>query len=116
MLYTIWNVGDKEYKLRLNAKNAVALEQRLGRHPLSCLMDLDDKTIFPKTGDIITIIHASLQAYEHGISLEDVYDIYDKYIEAGNGMEEIINLLRDIFKTAGFIPEQEEVEEELKNV
>lgn len=33
MLYTIINVGEKEYKARLNAKACVELEKKLGTNP-----------------------------------------------------------------------------------
>lgn len=116
MLYTTWKIGEEEYKLRLTSKNAVALEERLGKHPLSCVMFIEDD-LLPSTKEIVLILHASLQAFNHKIAVDDVYDLYDTYIGEGNSIAEIVQLLIEIFRTAGFIFEEEEKEEgEEKNV
>lgn len=107
MLYSTLDIGDKEYKLRLNAKNAVALEKTLGRHPLAVIMELQNES-FPSTEDTCKILQASLQCYHHGITLDNVYDMYDEYIATGKSFTDIILVLVEIFKTAGFIPEDAE--------
>lgn len=112
MLYTTVKIKEHEYKLRLNAKNAVQLERKLGKHPLSVLMDLQGEQL-PKIEDIITILHASLQCYQHEITEDNTYDIYDEFTEE-HGIEDVINLIVEIYKTAGFIPKDVDVKE--KNV
>lgn len=102
MLYTTLKIKETEYKLRLNAKNAVQLEKKLGRHPLSILMDMQESTL-PKTEDVIFILHASLQAYQHEITEDKTYDLYDLFMEE-HGIEDLVNLIVEIYQTAGFIP------------
>ena len=80
MLYTVLNVGDKEYKCRLTAKACVDLERRMGQNPLNVFTEIQKSNELPKVEDIIMILHASLQALEHNISLDDTYAIYsEKY-------------------------------------
>ena len=109
MLYSSLQVGEKEYKLRLTAKNAIALEKSLGRHPLAVIMELSEEAL-PSTEDMCKILHASLQTYHHDISLDDTYDIYDNMIADGKSFADVILILVQIFNTAGFIPEETEIE------
>jgi len=51
------------------------------------------------------ILHASLQALEHNISLEDTYNIYDEFVDEGNSLLELIPIIVDIFKVSGFFKE-----------
>jgi len=111
MLYKIWTVGEEEYKLRLAARNAVELEDKLGKHPLEVLLELQESSL-PKVKDTCLILHAALQKFNHGMTLDKVYDLYDEYIEAGNSIQEVLELIMDIFKTAGFIPEEGEEKNE----
>lgn len=111
MLYKIWTVGEEEYKLRLAARNAVELENKLGKHPLEVLLELQESSL-PKVKDTCLILHAALQKFNHGMTLDKVYDLYDEYIEAGNSIQEVLELIMDIFRTAGFIPEEGEEKNE----
>jgi hypothetical protein len=52
--------------------------------------------------DIIMILHASLQALEHNISLDDTYAIYDEFVDEGNTLIELIPIIVEIFKVSGF--------------
>lgn len=115
MLYTTWKVGEEEYKLRLTSKNTIVLEEKLGKHPLEVIMGIQDQAL-PKTSDIVFIIYYSLRAYHPTIKLDAVYDLYDEFVSEGNSITNIIQVLVDIFKTAGFIPEEMEVDTEGKNV
>lgn len=105
MLYTVLNVDGKEYKCRLTAKACVDLERRMGQNPLNVFTDIQKTNELPKVEDIITILHASLQALEHNISLEDTYDIYDKFVDEGNTLLELIPIIVDVFKVSGFFKE-----------
>lgn len=112
MLYTTFTVKDREYKARLNAKACVDLEKKLGTNPLNVFVKMSDgdNINLPTLGELITIIHASLQAYEHGISVDKVYGIYDDFIEEGHNQMDLIPIVIDIFKVSGLIPEEVEAE------
>ena len=55
---------------------------------------------------MLVILHASLQAYEHGITLDRVYDMYDRFVEEGNSLMELFPIIIEIFKTSGFFKEE----------
>lgn len=115
MLYTTITINNKEYKARITAKACVDLEKKLGTNPLNIFINMaeGDGLNLPSLGAMLTILHASLQAYEHKITIDDVYKIYDEFIEEGNNLTDLIPILIDIYKVSGFIPE--EVEQETKN-
>ena len=90
--------NNTEYNSRLTARPCIKLEQELGKNPISIFTGLKDGEL-PKISDIIAIIHASIQT-KHTIN--DTYDIVDKYLE-DNSMTDLINLTLEIFKASGFI-------------
>lgn len=114
MMYTIFNVGNKEYKCRLTARACVDLEKRMGGNPMNIFMEIKKSNALPKLEDIILILHASMQSLEHGISIDDVYKIYDEYVDNGNGLMELMPVIIEIFKVSGFFKDEKENSE--KNV
>ena len=112
-MYMNFEVGNKTYKLRLNTRSIVLLEKQLGCNPLNIFGN--GETI-PTITDMVAILHASLQQYEHGISMNDAYDIFDAYLEEGHSSTDFIPVIMDIFKTSGIIPkDKKENESEVKN-
>jgi hypothetical protein len=112
MLYTTFTVKDRDYKARLNVKACVELEKKLGSNPLNIFIKMTegDTITLPPVGELMLILHQSLQAYEHGITMDKVYELYDDFISEGHNQMDLITIIVDIFKVSGLIPE--EVEEE----
>ena len=100
MKYVDFEAGNKSYKLRLNTRNVVALEKQLGCNPLSIFGDGDT---IPPVSTMISILHSSLQQLNHGITLNDAFDIFDDYLADGNQMTDFITVIVDIFKASGLI-------------
>ena len=100
MMYYDFEAGNKVYKLRLNTRNIVALEKQLGCNPLAIF---GDGTTIPQVNTMVNVLWASLQQYNHGISLNDAYDIFDSYIESGNGMTDFIQVILEVYKVSGLI-------------
>lgn len=114
MLYKSIEIGGKEYKCVLNASSAVMAERKLGKNPLNIVIDMANNTDqMPSLETLLVIFHASLQKYNHGISMDDVYDIYDEFIADGHEMADLIAIMVDIFEVSGFFKKQSE--EEPKN-
>lgn len=109
MLYVDFEAGNKAYKLRLNTRNTVALEKALGCNPLSIFGSGDT---IPTITVMVQVLHASLQALEHGITLEKAYDIFDAYLEEGNSATDFIPVILDIYKVSGIIRESTKGEAE----
>lgn len=105
MNYTILTVGGKELKLRLNARSTVQLEKALKGNPLNLFMKVE-KGELPTLEEVITVIHASLQALEHGYTMEAVYDLYDEYIDGGGSLIELIPVIGEIYQASGIIPKE----------
>lgn len=102
MLYTTFKVGEKEFKLRAGAMAIVELESKLGgKNPLQVLMTVEHGEI-PSVGSLLLILHASMQRYHHGITLQDVYALYDEYVDAGNAYTDLIPVMVDTFRVSGF--------------
>ena len=109
MLYKTITIKGKDYKARLTARAIVDLEKKLGTNPINVFTKMAATGDYlPDLETIILMFHASLQAMEHGISLDKAYELYDDMVEEGNTIVDFINILLDIFKVSGMIPEAEE--------
>lgn len=110
-MYVDFSAGGKEYKLRLNTRNIVSLEKALGMNPLAIF---GNGETMPTITTLVTILHASLQQYQHNITLDDAYDIFDNYLADGNTMTDFISVVLDLYRVSGLIRKTENGEE--KNV
>jgi hypothetical protein len=115
MMYIDFEAGNKNYKLRLNTRNTVVLEKQLGCNPLSIF---GDGNKIPTVTAMVTILYSSLQQYNHGITLNDAYDIFDKWLEDGHSSTDFIPVILEIYQASGLVPKDakpEDNEEEGKN-
>ena len=110
MQYVDFEVGNKNYKLRLATRNIVALEKAIGCNPLSIFGNGNE---IPSITTMVNVLWFSLQKFHHGITLTDAYDIFDEYLEE-HGMTDFIAVIVDIYKVSGLIKDdsKEETEEE----
>jgi hypothetical protein len=104
MMYVDFEAGNKAYKLRLNTRNTIALEKVLGCNPLN-IFDANGERM-PAVTVLVAVLHASLQQYHHGITMNDAYDIFDAYLEDGHTVDEFIFVVLDIYKESGLIPKE----------
>ena len=100
MLYVEFNAGGKDYRLRLTTRDIVSLEKRIGCNPLAIFGDGDT---LPTITTMVAILHASLQTYEHGLTLDDAYKVFDAWLADGHTMTDFIQVIVDIFKASGLI-------------
>lgn len=100
MKYIDFTAGGKEYKLRMNIRNTVALEKILGYNPLM-IFGTGDR--IPTITEMINVLHFSLQQYQHGITLNDTQDIFEAWLEDGNTHTDFIQVIIDIYKVSGII-------------
>ena len=104
-MYTELKIGNDSYKLRLSTKRAVDLERALGFNPLQIFFDVNNGKL-PKLSDLMIMLQYFLQDMQHGIKLEDAYDIYDKFVAEGNNMFDLIPLFIEVLKESGFMAEE----------
>lgn len=100
MMYVDFNAGGKDYKLRLNTRNTITLEKQLGCNPLSIFGDGDT---IPTVTALVQVLYASLLQLNHGVTLEDAYNIFDAYLEDGHSATDFIAVVLDIYKVSGLI-------------
>jgi hypothetical protein len=100
--YVELKVGEKVLRLGMKTRQVVALEKALGKSPLNILMDAQEGAL-PSINDMLIIVWAALQQYEHGYNMEAVYDLYDEYIAEGNTMMELIPIVIDVLSISGYI-------------
>ena len=103
MLYYDFTAGNKDYKLKLDTRNIVSLEKKIGCNPLAIFGKGDT---IPTVSTMVAVLHASLQPYHHGITIDDAYNIFDAYLEDGNSTTDFINVIVEIYKVSGIINEK----------
>ena len=109
MVYVDFTAGNKDYKLRLNTRNTVALEKALGCNPLAIFGNGEE---IPTITTMVNILYFSLQQLNHGISLDEAYNIFDNYLDDGNSATDFITVILDIYKVSGII---KNTDNEIKN-
>jgi hypothetical protein len=108
MNYIDFEAGNKTYKLRLNTRNIVLLEKQLGCNPLHIFLGSDGGERIPTITEMVAVFHASLQQYNHGITMNDAYDIFDEYLADNHSATDFIPVILDIYKASGVIPKDTE--------
>lgn len=104
MMYVDFNAGNKDYQLRLSTRNTVMLEKQLGCNPLAIFGNGDT---LPTVTVMVNVLYASLIQYNHGISLNDAYDIFDAYLADGHTVTDFLAVIIDIYKVSGLIKEDD---------
>lgn len=107
MMYIDFEAGNKQYKLRLSIRATVALEKQLGVNPL---MIFEDGGTIPTITTMVNILHASLQQFHHGISLNDAYGIFEEWLADGHTVVDFLPVIIDIYKVSGIIKQEEAAE------
>ncbi len=111
MLFYELNIGDKTYKLRLNTRNVVSLEKKLGTNPLG-IFGKGDR--IPTVTEMVNILHCSLQEYQHNLDINDAYDIFDNYIAEGKTTIDFLTVIVEVYKVSGIIKEEKKKVEEVE--
>ncbi|MBQ7937622.1 MAG: hypothetical protein IJ283_03905 [Oscillospiraceae bacterium] len=113
MLYSIFTVNGEDYRLRLDCKYCVELEKKLGTNPLNVFTKIGQTGEIPQLDVLITILHCSLQHFHHNMTMDKTYELYDKFVDDGNTLMELVPVLMEVFKVSGFFKDNKE--EEIEN-
>lgn len=103
MIYYDFEVGNKAYKLRLNTRSIVALEKHLGCNPLAVF---GDGSTIPTISQMVTVLWASLQQYNHNVSMDEAYSIFDDYLEDNHVMTDFFNVMVEVYRVSGLMPKE----------
>lgn len=108
MNYVEFSAGNKDYKLRLSTRAIIALEKQLGCNPLAIFGNGDT---MPTITTMVQVLHASMTQLNHGVTLNDAYDIFDAYLADGHSMTDFLPTIIEIYKVSGLIKSEEGVTE-----
>ena len=68
----------------------------------------------PQLGELLAVLHAAMSAYNHGITENAFYDLYDAYVHEGHNMFDLIPIVLELMQNGGIIPK--DVEEPIEGV
>lgn len=108
--FVVWKVDDAEYKLKLTTGAIVKLEEQFKTN----LLNLIDGV--PALKVMLTITHAAMLKYHHGIKYKEVEDLFEKYIEEGGSQTAFMtDVFIPIYQASGFFSGStaEEMEDKL---
>ena len=106
-MYVDFEAGNKSYRLRLSTRNTVQLEKQLGCNPLAIFGDGDK---LPTITEMVNVLYSSLLQYNHGITLNDAYTIFDDYLADGHSITDFLTVILEIYRVSGIIPKDSEAE------
>lgn len=112
-MFTIIEIRGKEYKLKLRTVDVVRLEKKLGHSLMDMFMGMQNDKI-PQLGELLAVVHAAMGAYNHGITENAFYDLYDAYVDEGHNMFDLIPIVLELMQNGGIIPK--DVEEPIEGV
>lgn len=116
--YSLWKVSEgKELRLRLNSQQASKVEEKIGMNLLKVFMpDGDSDFVLPPLKVMLLLTQASLQKYENGYSIEDVYDLFDEYVDNGGDQTTFMtDVLIPLFEVSGFTPREKKAKKAKAN-
>lgn len=100
MLYYEFEAGSNVYKLRLNTRNIVSLEKKLGCNPVM-VFGTGDR--IPTVTQMVAILNESMQTYHHGVTMDRAYDIFDAWLASGHVMTDFIPVIIEIYRASGIM-------------
>lgn len=100
--YCTWNVGGREYKLKLTTSGIITVENKIGMNLLSIISSTDNGNI-PPLKIMLMITHQAMQKYEHGIKEDDVVELFDQYCDEGGSQTSFLtDIFIPIYNVSGF--------------
>ena len=99
-----WVVDGTEYRLKLTSNAIVKLENQ---YKANILTVISPEEGLPPVGVLLSVVHASMQKYEHGMNPSNVMDIYDKYVEDGGDMTTLMEeVIMPLLSNSGFFTKE----------
>lgn len=101
-----FEVGNKTYELKLTTKSVMQLEKKIGMNPMM-IFGMDGGNI-PTVSVMVAILHASLQAMNHGFSEDDAAQLFDDWISEGHIYTDFVEVIYEIYVASGIIKKENE--------
>lgn len=103
-MYFDFEVKEQTYKLRLTTKTTMDLEKKIGCNPIAIF---GNGSRIPSVTEMVAILHASLQANNHGMTTERAAEIFDNYLEE-HTVTDFISVIVGIYRASGIIAKESE--------
>lgn len=101
--FATWKVDGTEYRLKLTTSGIMKLENKLKTNLLNVMGSGDS---MPALSVMIMIVQEAMQKYNHGVSEDDVVELFDKYCdEGGSQISFMTDVFIPIYQASGFLPE-----------
>ena len=99
-----WNVGGRDYKLKLTTGMISRLEDKYRCN----LLNIVSGDGIPRLSIMLTIIQAAMDPWQHGTKYKVVEGIYDKYLtEGGSQIKLLSDVIMPIMAVSGFFTESQ---------
>lgn len=106
--FAYWEVGGKEYKLKLTTAVICQLEDKFKCNLMNILQNSGG---MPPLAMMLTITQGAMKTWDHGVKYADVQNMFDKYCEeGGTQLSFLMNVLIPIFTVSGFFSEDQQTE------
>lgn len=100
--FSVWNVGDTGYKLKLNTAGIKELESRYKTNVINLMQPKDGESMPPLTV-MLDVTHVAMRPWKHGVKSKDVEVLFDRYMEdGGSQLDFYANVYMEIFMVSGF--------------
>lgn len=110
--FAYWEVGGKEYKLKLTTAVICQLEDKFKCNLMNILSNSGG---IPPLAAMLTITQGAMKTWEHGIKYIDVQNLFDKYCEeGGTQLSFVADVLMPIYSVSGFFSEDQQTEMDRK--
>lgn len=110
-MYIELTINGESYKLRLTTAATMQMEKNLGYSPMDIFMRAAEEKL-PTTTELVYLLHGCLLSMNHGFTIDKTAKLLDAYIADGHNQYEIFVPIVETFKKAGYLPEEDKVEEE----
>lgn len=114
--FEIWEVDGEEYKLKLKTSSICKLEEKLN---MSLMDVLGVARTTPPISTMLLITHGAMKDWHSNIKLDDVKNLFDKYIdEGGSQLDFFSKIFMGIYQVSGFFTEaqSEQMEKKMEEV
>ena len=112
MNYINFEAGNKTYKLRLTTRNTVLLERQIGCNPVNIFGNDPQNPQIPTITTMVAVLHAAAQQYNHGVSMDNAYDIFEDFLADGHSITDFIPVIIELYQTSGIMPKPKANQEE----
>lgn len=103
MNYINFETANGTYRLRLNTRNLVYLEQLLNENPLPAVLNYLGEEEIPPIEMMVKILYASLLAYNPEMTMDKAYDVFDEWLDDGHIIAEFLQIIIQIYRHAGLL-------------